>query len=104
MTILLNTTQHAIVYGSILLIPAKPVEVEENEVELKEKYPALRRALENGTLKAVTKTQAERAEKALTANTIEELKQFAENNNIDLTGLTKKDDIIDAIKKAKGVA
>lgn len=104
MTILLNTTQHAMVYGSILLIPAKPVEVKETEDELKTLYPALKKAMNNGVLKVITKAEAKRAEKDLNTQTIEELKAYATSHDIDLTGVTKKDDILAVISKAKGQA
>lgn len=101
MTNLINMTQHAIVYGSILLIPAKPVKVPETVKELKEKYPALAKALDNGTLKAVTNAQAKEAEADLAKKTIEELTAYAASQGISLNGATKKDDILAAIQKAK---
>ncbi len=41
------------------------------------------------------------APKALDDMTVEELKAYAEENSIDITGLTKKDDILGAIKAAQ---
>lgn len=98
--ILLNHTEHAIVLGDVLLIPAKPCKVLGTLKSLKDKYPALVDYITDGAIESITSAAAQQALSDLEAKTIDELKQYASNNNVDLSGKTTKDDIVAAIKAA----
>lgn len=98
--ILLNRTEHAIMLGDVLLIPAKPCKVPGTLKSLKDKYPALADYLTGGAVESITSAAAQQALSDLEAKTIDELKRYAENNDVDLAGKTTKDDIIAAIKAA----
>lgn len=98
--ILLNHTEHAIMLGDVLLIPAKPCKVPGTLKSLKDKYPALADYITAGAVESITSAAAQQALSDLEAKTIDELKQYAANNNVDLAGKTNKDDIVAAIKAA----
>lgn len=98
--ILLNHTEHAIMLGDVLLIPAKPCKVPGTLKSLKDKYPALADYITDGEVESITSAAAQQALSDLEAKTIDELKQYAANNNVDLSGKATKDDIVAAIKAA----
>lgn len=86
--------------GDVLLIPAKPCKVPGTLKSLKDKYPALADYITDGAVKSITSVAAQQALSDLEAKTIDELKQYAANNNVDLSGKDTKDDIVAAIKAA----
>ena len=98
--ILINHSDRAVVFGGTILIPAKPCEVDGSSAELKKLYPSLKEKFEAGTIQVASEEEAAEAETNLADQTIEQLKAYAAEKGIDITGLTKKDDIVAAIEKA----
>ncbi len=72
--ILLNHTEHAIMLGDVLLIPAKPCTVPGTLKSLKDKYPALADYITDGAVESITNAVAQQALLDLEAKTLEELK------------------------------
>ena len=99
--ILLNKSSRAVIYGSTMLVPAIPCEVQESSEDLKKLYPGLKQMFDDKSLVIVNEKQADEATQTLNKQTIEQLKSYASEQNIDITGLTKKDEIIATIEAAK---
>ena len=90
----LNTTARVISAGKARFIPAKPIEVDLDE--LKKTYPDLGDYVDNGILKILT--EAVKAEEDLEVKTVAMLKDIAAKKGIDTKGM-KKAEIIEALKK-----
>ena len=56
--------------------------------------------MDNGIVKIISEDEAAAAEYSLASKTLDQLRAYAAEKGIDLTGLTKKDDIVAAIEKA----
>ena len=92
----LNTTARVISAGKARFIPAKPIEVDLDE--LKKTYPDLGDYVDNGILKILTEAEAVKAEEDLEVKTVAMLKGIAAKKGIDTKGM-KKAEIIEALKK-----
>lgn len=100
--ILRNNTERAIMFGEGgLLIPAKPAKLEIGVDKLKADFPIIGSMIDSGHIEILRSDEAKQAEKDLEASTVSELKEYAEGHSIDVSGMTKKDDILAAIQKAK---
>ncbi len=98
---IVNKSSRAVIYGSTMLVPMIPCEVSESSEELKKIYPDLKQMFGNGTIEILSEEQAQAAIKVLNEQTVEQLKAYAAEQNINIAGLVKKDDIIAAIEAAK---
>ena len=58
--------------------------------------------LASGTLEILTQDEAAQEEQKLEEKTAAELRVYAEAHNIDVAGLTKKADVLAAIRAAEG--
>lgn len=100
MVILLNKTARVIVLGGRgRLVPATPFAIESMTAdEVKRMYPAVAELIETGEIKVVNKEQAEKAKAELDALTLKELQAYAQKKGINVAGMTKKAEVLAAIK------
>lgn len=98
---IVNKSSRAVIYDSTMLVPMIPCEVRESSEDLKKLYPDLKAMFDNDTLEILSEEQAQAAITELNKQTVEQLKAYAAEQNIDITGLAKKDEIIAAIEAAK---
>lgn len=98
--ILINHSDRAVIFDGTILIPAKPCKVDGTSADLKKLYPSLKEKFTVGTIEVLSEEEAAAAETTLTDQTVEQLKAYAADKGIDITGLTKKDDIVAALEKA----
>lgn len=98
---IVNKSSRAVIYDSTMLVPMIPCEVSESSEELKKLYPDLKQMFDNDTIEILSEEQAQAAIKALNEQTVEQLKAYAAEQNINIAGLIKKDDIVAAIEAAK---
>lgn len=100
--ILVNQTAHVILFGGYRLVPSVPLDIVEDMAGLS-KYPAIVAAIEAGKIKKVTKAAAKRAERALSEQTVAELKTYAKSHGVKLAAGASKADILAAIKVTRGI-
>lgn len=98
--ILINNSERAVIFGGTILIPSRPCDVNGTSADLKNTYPVLKGLMDNGIVKIISEDEAAAAEDSLASKTLDQLRAYAAEKGIDLTGLTKKDDIVAAIEKA----
>ena len=93
----INNAPRLIVAGSTRFVPATPVEC---DIEaLCAVYSDLNDYIASGTLVIVSEAQAKKAVEALEEKSVALLRKVAAEKGIDVKGLRKKADIINAIKE-----
>ena len=100
MTNLVNNTAHLIIIAGKMYIPRKPVSVADLD-KLKSKYPEVDSMIKAGQMIVQTKAQAKVIEAKEEAAEVEELKAYAKAHDIKLGRASKKESILEAIKKAE---
>lgn len=96
---LLNNTARAIVFGGTLLVPATPCDADYKQADLKKEYPAIGTLIDNGSISVLSADEAAQATEDLNAKTLDQLKAIAAEKKIDISKLTKKEDIVAALEK-----
>lgn len=97
MAILINRTNHAIFFGSTMLVPARPTEVVGKLTDIKKQYPGIASAMTKGLIESVTAKAAAEALSELASKTLEEIQAYAKEKGIDLTGKTTKEEMLAAV-------
>ena len=100
MTHLVNNTAHLIIIAGKMYIPKKPVEVA-NVDKLKSEYPEVGAMIRAGQLLVVDVEEAEVIEAEYEKMEIDDLKAYAKAHDIKLGRASKKESILEAIKKAE---
>jgi hypothetical protein len=95
----INNAPRLIVAGGTRFVPLTPVECDFDA--LRAKYSDLNGYIADGTLVIVSEAQAKKAVEALEEKSIALLRKVAAEKGIDVKGLRKKADIIEAIKEGK---
>lgn len=95
----INNAPRLIVAGNTRFVPATPVECDFDK--LRAVYTDLDGYIADGTLVIVSEAQAKKAVEALEEKSIALLRKVAAEKGIDVKGLRKKADIINAIKEGK---
>ena len=100
--IVINRTARVVVFGDgARLVPETPAEIHMSEDQMNA-YPAIAAMLASGALEILTQDEAEQEEQKLEEKTAADLRAYAEAHNIDVAGLTKKADVLAAIRAAEG--
>ena len=97
---LVNNTAHLIIIAGKMYIPKKPVEVA-NVDKLKSEYPEVGAMIRAGQLLVVDVEEAEVIEAEYEKMEIDDLKAYAKAHDIKLGRASKKESILEAIKKAE---
>lgn len=95
----INNAPRLIVAGTTRFVPLTPTECDIEK--LRSVYTDLNDYIADGTLSIVSEAQAEKAEEALEEKSVALLRKVAAKKGIDVKGLRKKADIINAIKEGK---
>lgn len=93
----INKAPRLIVAGSTRFIPLTPTECDFDA--LRAVYTDLNGYIDDGTLVIVNDAQAKKALEDLEEKSVALLRKVAAEKGIDIKGLRKKADIIDAIKR-----
>lgn len=96
---IVNKTQAIVAFGSTLLVPAKPIEIA-NFDDVIEKHPFIAELVEAGKIVRINDETAEAMTEELEKQTVAGLKEYAKSRGINIEGLTKKAEIVDAIMNA----
>lgn len=94
--ILVNKSNRAVLIDGILFIPSKPIPVKDAEA-LKKKFPRVKAMIEAGEIAVVTPQEA--AKTSLEEKPMDELKEIAKSENINVDGLTEKADVVAVLKE-----
>ena len=97
---LVNNTAHLIIIAGKMYIPRKPAEVADLE-ELKSKYPEVGAMIKAGQLIIADVEEAEVIKAEYEKMEIDDLKAYAKAHDIKLGRASKKESILEAIKKAE---
>ena len=95
----INKAPRLIVAGNVRFIPLTPVECDFDA--LRETYTDLNDYVDDGTLVIVSDAQAKKALEDLEEKSVALLRKVAADKGINVKGLRKKADIINAIKEGK---
>ena len=96
--ILVNKSNRAVVIDGILFIPNKHIPNVDAEA-LKAKFPRVKEMMDSGEIVVITPAQA--AKLALEDKPMDELKEIAKKNDIDISKLDTKEDVVAVIKAEK---
>lgn len=96
--ILVNKSNRAVVIDGVLFIPNKHIPNMDAEA-LKAKFPRVKEMMDNNELVVITPAQA--AKLALEDKPMDELKEIAKKNDIDISKLDAKEDVVAVIKAEK---
>ena len=97
--ILVNKSNRAVVIDGTLFIPNKHIPGMDAEA-LKAKYPRVKAMIESGEIVVVT--PAEAAKTSLEEKPMDELQEIAKKEDIDVSQLTEKEEVVAVIKAEKG--
>ena len=97
---LVNNTAHLIIIAGGMYIPRKPVEVADLD-KLKSKYPEVGAMIKSGQLLIADVEEAEVIKAEYEKMEIDDLKAYAKAHDIKLGRASKKEAIIETIKKAE---
>ena len=100
MTHLVNNTAHLIIIAGKMYIPRKPVEVADLG-KLKSKYPEVSAMIKAGQLIIADVEEAEVIDAEYEKMEIDDLKAYAKAHDIKLGRASKKEAILETIKKAE---
>ena len=96
---LVNNTAHLIIIAGKMYIPRKPVEVADLD-KLKSKYPEVGAMIKAGQL-LIADIEAEVIKAEYEKMEIDDLKAYAKAHDIKLGRASKKESILETIKKAE---
>ena len=96
--ILVNKSNRAVMIDGVLFIPNKHIPGMDAEA-LKAKFPRVREMMDKGEIVVITPAQA--AKLALEDKPMDELKEIAKKNDIDISHLEEKEDVVAVIKAEK---
>lgn len=97
---LVNNTAHLIIIAGKMYIPRKPVSVADLDT-LKSKYPEVSAMIKAGQLLIADLEEAEVIEAEYEKMEIDDLKSYAKAHDIKLGRASKKESIVEVIKKAE---
>ena len=100
MTNLVNNTARLIIIAGMMYIPRKPAKVADLE-KLKSRYPEIGAMIKAGQLLIADVEEAEVIEAEYDKMEIDDLKAYAKAHDIKLGRASKKESILEAIKKAE---
>ena len=100
MTNLVNNTARLIIIAGKMYIPRKPAKVADLE-KLKSKYPEIGAMIKAGQLLIADAEEAEVIEAEYEKMEIDDLKAYAKAHDIKLGRASKKESILETIKKAE---
>lgn len=100
MASIVNNTAHLIIIAGKMYIPRKPAEVADLG-KLKSKYPEVGAMIKAGQLIIADVEEAEVIEAEYEKMEIDELKAYAKAHDIKLGRASKKESILETIKKAE---
>ena len=100
MTNLVNNTAHLIIIAGKMYIPRKPVSVADLDA-LKSKYPEIGAMIRAGQLLVKDEQEAKEIEAEYEKMEIDDLKAYAKAHDIKLGRASKKESILEAIRKAE---
>lgn len=100
MTNLVNNTARLIIIAGKMYIPRKPAKVADLE-KLKSKYPEIGAMIKAGQLIIADVEEAEVIEAEYEKMEIDDLKAYAKAHDIKLGRASKKESILETIKKAE---
>ena len=96
--ILVNKSNRAVMIDGVLFIPNKHIP-NMDAAALKAKFPRVKEMMDNGEIVVITPAQA--AKLALEDKPMDELKEIAKKNDIDISKLDAKEDVVAVIKAEK---
>ena len=96
---IVNKTKAIVAFGNTLLVPAKPIEIA-NFDEVVAKYPLVAELVRSGDIEKVSEEKAAEMTEELEKQTVAGLREYAKNRGINIEGLSKKADIVNAIMNA----
>lgn len=99
--VLLNKTAHAIIFGSTVIVPAKPLKVDFAKADLEK--VGLSKYIDSGDVEIITQAEAKKIEKKFEEQSAAELRAYAKEHDIKIPFGSSKAEIIAAIKEHKGL-
>ena len=97
--ILVNKSNRAVLIDGVLFVPGKHIPNMDAE-DLKAKFPRVKEMMDNGEIVVITPEQARKT--MLEEKPMDELKEIAKAENIDVSKLTEKEEVVAVIKAEKG--
>lgn len=97
--ILVNKSNRAVVIDGTLFVPNKHIP-NQNVAALEAKFPRVKAMIESGELAVVTPAEAART--SLDEKPMDELKEIAKKEDIDVSELTEKEEVVAVLKAEKG--
>ena len=96
--ILVNKSNRAVMIDGVLFVPEKHIPGMDAEA-LADKFPRVQEMLDKGELVVITPEQARKTQ--LEEKAMDELKDIAKSENIDISKLKEKEEVVAVIKAEK---